>query len=503
MKKLRKLLIAAASLMSVSALAGCGNTSVPDDGHLIKVWGTFNDTYQGIIEKAVAKMKQLHPEYTVRYTKQTGMGYDGLAALAVKGFAAGDYPDAIVAYPDSVADFIYAGKALDMKNYINDPEIGWSQEDLDDIPQVYLDEGSDYFIEGTYSLPLCKSTEAMYYNRSILIDLDLSGVDDEINNGDPLDEYYLEHLTWDELFNKLCPALIAYNDKLPESSKILTPSADYADTWALVGYDSDDNLFITLAEQYGLPYTSLNEQTLQGSVDFASVDAQGNCTVSDGYMELMRTFANAYKNKYFTTKGVIGKNVNYVSTTGGMLFSIGSTGGVGYQYSASNPFDVGVAPIPQRVYNKESDLKLINQGPSLAFLKRGTGSVAETRARGAWLFYNIWSSGEINSEWSQTSGYTPIRTSVTKEQSYLDYASLEKKEPATLDILTARNAIYVANTLENLFSSPVFYGSSKARNAVAGIMADIFKGSKTIDVNSSAFESLVKEKFKNAYNNAI
>ena len=103
MKKFRKLLIAAASLMSVSALAGCGQQGVPDNGYLIKVWGTFNDTYGAIVDKAINKMKELHPEYTVKYTKQTGMGYDGLADLAVKGFAAGDYPDAIVAYPDSVA----------------------------------------------------------------------------------------------------------------------------------------------------------------------------------------------------------------------------------------------------------------------------------------------------------------------------------------------------------------------------------------------------------------
>ena len=504
MKKFRKLLIAAASVMGVSALVGCGQQGVPDNGYLIKVWGTFNDTYGAIVDKAINKMKELHPEYTVKYTKQTGMGYDGLADLAVKGFAAGDYPDAIVAYPDSVADFIYAGKALDMSKYMNDPEIGWTQEDIDDIPEAYLNEGSDYFIPGTFSLPLCKSTEAMYYNRTILIDLDLSGIDDEINDGEPLDDDYLQHLTWDELFNKLCPAIIAYDAKLPEDKKILTPGADYKETWALVGYDSDDNLFITLAEQYGLPYTSLNEQTLQGSIDFALTDEQGKFAgVSDDYMELMRTFSNAYKNKYFTTKGVIGKNVNYVSTTGGMLFSIGSTGGVFYQYSSNNPYDVGVAPVPQRSFAKETDIKLINQGPSLAFLERGTGDIAELRARGAWMFYDIWTSVAINSEWSQASGYTPVRSSVTREPSYLKYASEEGKQPKTLEILYARNATYVANTLDYLYSSPVFYGSSKARTAVAGIMADIFKGSKNLDVNSAEFESLVTETFRKGFNNAI
>jgi len=509
MKKFKRLLLLGAGLLSLSALTGCNNQTVPDNGYLIKVWGTFNDTYGAIIDKAIAKMKELHPEYTIKYTKQTGMGYDGLADLVVKGIAGGDYPDAVVAYPDSVSNFLMAGRALDITPYMDDPEIGWTEADKEDIPAAYLEEGSSYFIPGTYSVPLCKSTEAMYYNRTKLIGVDLSSINDEINNGDPIDDEYLQSLTWDELFNKLCPALIEYNDKLDKDHKIITPSAEYAENWALVGYDSDDNLFITLAEQYGLPYTSINESTLAGSVDFVEKDASGKFAgVRDEYIELMRTFAKAYRNKYFTTKGVINKNVNYVSTTGGMLFSIGSTGGVSYQFSDTTHYDVGVAPIPQRSLD---DIKLINQGPSLAFLRRGELNSNEQvlRARGAWMFYDVWSSVAVNSEWAQTSGYTPIRNSVTSEQSYLNYKSVEGKDPETLAILTARNANYVAGTLDYLFSSPVYYGSSKARSAVTGIMADIFKNTTkskpadNVDLDSTDFDDIVRTYFEKAYNAAI
>ena len=45
--------------------------------------------------------------------------------------------------------------------------------------------------------------------------------------------------------------------------------------------------------------------------------------------------------------------------------------------------------------------------------------------------------------------------------------------------------------------------TSKARTAVAGIMADIFKGSKNLDVNSAEFENLVTETFRKGFNNAI
>lgn len=517
MKTNSKLAILFAGIaMASTALVGCGSAAEVDTGHTITVWTTFNDTYGAIIQKAINSFQSKYPEYKVKYTKFNG-GYNDLASAVVKGVSAGDYPDMCAVYPDSVANFILTGKALNIDPYMRDPEIGWTDNDFQDIPETYIEEGQKYMIEGTYSLPICKSTEAMFYNRDKLIGLDLSNIDDEINDGQALDDEYIQSLTWDELFDHLCPAIMAYDVSV--GGTFLTPSEDYKDTWALVGYDSDDNLFITLAEQYGLGYTSVNKQTGAGHLDFVETDASGKFTgVSEGYMNLMKKFAVAFQNKYFTTKGVIGKNVNYVSTTGGMLFSIGSTGGVKYQFSDANPFDVGVARIPQ-VTDVEADTKLINQGPSIAFMKRGADkNIIETRAKGEWLFYKEWTSAAINCEWAINTGYAPIRESVKAMPDYLNYVSIQDKPTKTLDRLTALNAKYSGDTIDYLFSSPVFSGSAKARTSVSGIFADIFK--KTIsttdatpcpinpldpdyDTKMAKFESTVKTYFSQAYNNAL
>ena len=296
-----------------------------------------------------------------------------------------------------------------------------------------------------------------------------------------------QSLTWEELFDHLCPAIIAYNDAQDAEHKIIVPSGDYVDKWAVVGYDSDDNLFITLAEQYGYGYTSLNSQTGKGSIDFNNPEMKA----------LMKKFNEAHTKHYFTTKGVVGKNVNYLSTSGNMLFSIGSTGGVSYQFNASTPKDVGVAPIPQAA---GKDAKVINQGPSIAFLKRGkTEDIADTRAKGVWNFYKAWTSTEIGVEWATTTGYSPIRQTVMSSDSYLEYASTSGKSEKTLDILTARNAQYAASVVDDLFSSPVFSGSSKARDAVAGLAADCI-GNKGGGLITDAQLGIY---FTNAYNNAI
>lgn len=184
-----------------------------------------------------------------------------------------------------------------------------------------------------------------------------------------------------------------------------------------------------------------------------------------------------------------------------MLFSIGSTGGVKYQFSTTRPYDVGVAPIP---HAENKDAKVISQGPSLGFMKRGASKeIMETRAVGTWLFYKEWSNTKFATEWA-TTGYSPLRDSVASSQAYIDYASTSGKQPSTLPIIYARTSQYVPTVGEALFTSPVFVGSSKARTGCEGILADIFKSVKAETIiDSPEFENIVNQKFESGYNNAI
>ena len=489
MKKSR---IACLCILAGSAVLGL--TACPKKEKKITVWTTFNTTYQAIIDKAMSSFEKKYPEYKgkIEYTKQNG-SYDDLKDMVVKGVSAGNYPDIAVAYPDSVADFLMTGKALDITPYMENSEYGWTKDDFDDIAPAYIDEGQHYMIPGTYSLPICKSTEAMYYNRDALIGLDLSAYDDEINDGEALDDEYFQTMTWEELFGHFCPAVMAYNEAQDAEHKLITPSGDYMDSWAICGYDSDDNLFITLAEQYGYGYTHVDQTTGAGSIDF----------VNDGMKDLMVKFNDAYTKHYFSTKGIIGKNVNYLSTTNNMLLSIGSTGGVSYQFSATNPIDVGVAKIPQA---EGKDEKIINQGPSIAFLKHGnTKEEEDWYAKGAWLFYKEWTSTEFAIEWATTTGYTPIRTSVINSDEYQDYCNESKYSLKTLDRLTARNARYAASVNDLLYTSDVFYGSAKARKAVGGLAADCIGGKGCGDKveDKKITKTLLDQYFENAKNNSI
>lgn len=447
------------SLTALIGLTGCfgggGKTSSQDTGDgvikedtTITIWTTYNDTYQAIINNAIEEFKEIEPKVTINNVKQQG-SYDDLKKMCVDGFAVDNYPDMVAAYPDSVADFINNGKALNIQPYMEDKDIGWTEADIADIPEAYIKLGQNYSIPGTYSLPASKSTEAMYYNQDVLIGLNLAGIDATINKGQPLNDDYFQNLTWEEMFEKLIPALDTYDQTV---KKIIdrTTKTD----WAWVGYDSDDNLFITLAEQYGYGYTAINKTTGKGEILFDN----------DGMKNLMKKFKGYNDLHYFTTKGVIKENVNYRSTIDCMLFSIGSTGGVKYQFSDTTKHNVGVAPIPHAAGKAK---KVISQGPDFAFLDHGN----DNKAKATWLFFKLFTNTKFNTAWAMQTGYSPIRYSVMETADYQAYCDFESQDEHTLDRLTALNATYAASVGDYAFTSPVFKGSSEARNQVATIYA--------------------------------
>jgi len=454
----------------------------------IVVNATFNDTYGTLIQNAIAELSIEEPNLTVTYKKISG-AYDDLATTILNGFSTNDYPDVAVQYPDAVANFISANRALNVDKYMNNADYGWTEEEKEDVYASYLAEGQSYTIDGTYSLPAAKSTEAMYYDGDKLLGINLSDIDPTINDGRPISDTYLDNLSWEELFDHLCPALVEYNDGLREDEKIIKTQG-YESQWAVLGYDADDNLFITLAEQYGYGYTSIDEYG-QGLIEFNN----------QGMKDLMRVFNDAYNNHYFTSKGLLGGStyVNSLSNADAVLFSIGSTGGVSYQFSSTNPKDVRVAHIP---HAEGKDRKTISQGPSFAFLKHfsdaGQTVVDENRAIGSWLFYKKFASTKFATPWSMTTGYSPIRKSVAQSDDWIDYCDIDNTSPKTIGRLLARNAVYSGSCGDELFISPVFKGSSEARAQVGGLLTTLCGKSP-----EELTDDLINQTFQAAYDATI
>ena len=439
-----------------------------------------NSSYGDNIDSYIEAFKKVEPNVTVTNTKESA-SYQGVIDKVVEGIPANNYPDLVVGYPDAVEQIMELGKIVKLDNYIDNKYYGWSEADKEDIIETYMDEGRSYPRKGVWSLPFAKSTEAMFYNKDVLIGLDLVAQDATINNGKPLDEAYIESLTWEELFGHLAPAIIAKNETLDADHKILKDNETYSK--AVFGYDSDDNLFITLAEQYGFGYTSINEYG-EGQLDFVNAGMKG----------LLKTFNTAKNNGYVITKGTSkgGNYTNYSFTNECALFTVGSTGGLKYQTSPN--FETGGAPIPQAA---GADRKVINQGPSLAILDHSDSN----RALASWLFAKFITNEQNSLDWAVNTGYLPIRYSVVESSTYQEIIKEGlSKDVHDLDHLKAVCSQYVGNSTyvgDALFASPVFKGSSQARVQVGGLVTEL------LALTPAEFDAQVDAKFQTAYDNTI
>ena len=433
-----------------------------------------NSSYGDLIDSFITSFQELEPNVTVTNTKESA-SYDGVKDKVVENIAIKNYPDLVVLYPDAIGTLMDYGVVAQLDDYINNETYGWTEDDLDDYIPAYLTEGREYTVEGTYSLPFAKSTEAMFYNKGVLIGLDLSGVDATINGGKALTEEYINNLTWDELFDKLCPAIMTYNDNLDADHKILKDNGTY--TKAIFGYDSDDNFFITLAEQYGYGYTSVDPVTGEGkllfNIDDIDSDADGK-NDTNGMKQLIKKFKGAYDKGYLFTKGSSngGNYTNYSFTADSALFTIGSTGGLKYQVASDGHLDTAVARIPQAPAGTNHKNAIINQGPSICILDHGD----DNRTLASWLFYKHMTNSVNSLRWSAETGYSPIRYSSMESRDYLDIMDETGKTAGSLDMVKARVASYVAkkDVSDYLYTSPVFKGSDEAREQVGSIVTTVF-----------------------------
>ena len=428
----------------------------------IKFSQAYSQSYQARLQTFVDSFKLVEPN--VKISLEDGWisgNYDTIHSQTVSDIQTGEYGDLVIAYPDHVVDYIDFNKAVRLDEFMDNPDYGWTASEKADVVQAYLREGQEFPIEGTYCLPFSKSTEAMFYNETRLFDSGL--VQFLATRNISMNKNYIETLTWEKLFGELCPALEAYDEAHPESPLIQKKDNNLN---SYVGYDSDANLFITLAEQYGYGYTSVDEYG-EAHLDYNNANMKG----------LMKTFANAAQKGYLRSPAVIGASYssNYFKTNN-VLFSIGSTAGVKNQ--VADTFDVGVARIPQA---EGKDPKIISQGPSVCILNHNND---KDRQLAAWLFYKHMVNAKNTASWAIEVGYLPVRATAYTSEAYSDYCSTEGKDARSTELLTALNAIYSSSTVESVFTTPPFKGSSAARTQVNSLMANLLKDAtenKTID----------------------
>ena len=455
MKKIISSVLLIALMLSIclGAMTGCkpkayADFVMPEGGFdtskpvTITFYHQMGAALQAILDETIVEFNKIYPNITVEH--KTYGDYDGVRDQIKTEITVGDQPNLAYCYPDHVALYNMAGAVQTLDVFI-ESEYGFSAEDIADFIPAYYNEGKAFGDGKMYTLPISKSTEVLYYNKTFF----------EANG-------LTVPTTWEEM-EATCEKILALDPKsIP------------------LGYDSEDNWFITMCEQNGFDYTSASGEHYLFNNDN-----------NKGFVKTLREW---YEKGYVTTEALYGSYTSGLfteldKTVSHSYMCIGSSGGASYQIPADRAFEVGIAPIPQA---NTANKKVISQGPSLCILKSGKSTDQHILA--SWLFVKYLTTNmAFQTEFSSTSGYMPVLQSAAQNETYA--AWLDKADGYSF--LTAYVVKVGLEQADSYFTSPAFNGSTEARKQVGALLAKCMS-EKTDDV-----DGLINDAFENAYDECV
>ncbi|MBO7195723.1 MAG: extracellular solute-binding protein [Clostridia bacterium] len=423
--------------------SGSGNTGNIDNvisynGEPVTVtfYHYMNSSQREILDAAIERFNEIYPNITIdhsSYGSSDDLHYRILTELMV-----GQKPNLAISYPDHIASYKMAGALLPLDGYINsydmstngngDPiQMGYSDEERSSFISSFFAEGQCYDVQGTtYSLPFFKSTEVMYYNKTFFEQNGLA-----------------VPATWDEM-EVLCEYI---KSVYPESMPLV--------------FDSESNLFITMAYQLRSPISNVN-----GNILFDN-------SVNMHFVKMLR---NWYDSGYFTTLELIGSYASDIFNYGGCYMAIGSSASAAYYGPTKGSFEVGVAPVPR--FDTENP-KYISQGSSICMM-----DVDDQSNAAAWLFMKFLTTDvEFQTEIAILNGYMPVTTSVLDNTRYQQFLAT-----------STDNRALVLNLFHNMDSSsfistPAFQGSYYLRQQLSYLMR------ACLITKYTDLDSMISEKF--------
>ena len=435
------------------------NFDVPAAGYdgsevTITFYNTMGTNLRTVLDYYIVEFNKLYPNIHIEVT-QVG-NYDDVRDQISTEITVGNQPNIAYCYPDHVALYNLAqavtqlDKLIDSEIVVNRADgttevLGLTAEQKADFIEGYYNEGSEYGDGLMYTMPLSKSTEVLYYNKTFF---DANGL--------------TVPTTWDEVA-EVCAKIKAID---PNSIPL--------------GYDSESNWFITMCEQYDSPYTS----------------ATGDHFVfnNETNRNFIKMFREWYEKGYLTTQTLYGAYTSGLFTSTDAVksyMSIGSSAGATYQRPTANadgsyPFEVGIATIPQV---SASNKKVISQGPSLCIFQKSNPQEVVA----SWLFVKYLTTNvEFQAEFAMASGYVPVLKSVAENPVYADYIS--KADGGKY--VAALSAKVCLEQADAYYTSPAFNGSSTARDQVGSLLCKCLTSDANGDVDKmilKAFEAAVEE----------
>ena len=471
MKKFSKIAIFLLLIICGFAMTSCGGGTGDDDtiggggytedGKLvIEYWHANGAALTTVLEAIAADFEAKNPSYKLKLVSYGD--YTTLRDTLGSAISGGIQPTAAQTYPDHVSLYL-EGKALQsLDKYINDPQHGMSAAEQAQFIDGFWAEGTIYDQAGTrYAMPFNKSTELMYYNADLFA------------------KYNWEvPTTWAEV--------VAICDAWKLTPEYAEAVKTYPGLVYPLGYDSEANMFITMTQQFGATYTSLNAEN-KGVYNAFGANADDTAKSKS----FMNFYLQQFQKGNMATSTAFG--TDYCSDAfknGQCIMTIGSSAGAGYndgQDSAVKKFNTGVSAVPQQ---DKANGQVIQQGTNVSLFICDTPE----EELGGWLWLKHMVSYESALKWALDTSYFPIRRDVLNSTEYQNHINgkkvLENGQVIEGVVTLAAKAKQAGLSQQNwFFTNVAFPGSSQARDYGETIVQNVLYGGISID-----------KAYENAYN---
>ncbi len=386
--------------------------------------------YMGFLDKYIEEFNRLYPniEIMVENSQEPEEIYERII------FTKGKWrPNIAFCLPDQVAEYRLAQWVVALDNLINHPEVGFSQEEVDDFVESFYNQGKEYGDGNIYSLPVGKQAEVLFYNKSFF------------------DEHQLKvPTTWDEM------------EMICEQIKAIDPEA------VPLGYELASNCFVTMSKQLGSAYTSATGENIL----FDNIENHN----------FTRKIQEWYKKGYLLIKSR-DPRMDY----GGVISPINQSLDITYQFASAvdnkcymvivpssyasvlSPappiegmplFEVGVTMVPQ--YDVDNP-KVISEGPDVCIMR--DENPQEVMA--SWLFVKFLETNkEFQIEYALSQRYMPVLKSVATEADYV--SRLENENGENREMVLAMKVCIEQQ--DAYFTLPAFPGSDDVYIEVGKIL---------------------------------
>ncbi|MGL5479818.1 MAG: ABC transporter substrate-binding protein [Clostridium sp.] len=429
--KRKFLAMALATVMTASIFVGCGSdkkegASDKDTAKLvteikepvtIEMWHYMNGKQQEVLNGLIDEFNKTNGKnITVKGVSQGSI--PDLNKKVVTASQSNSLPAIINVYPDVVTGLIEGGKIFDLSGYVNSPEVGMAEDIKNDFIPSFVEEVSQW--EGKqYGMPLTKSTEVVYVNKTLLEKLGYKVED-------------IQNMTM---------------DKLIEVSKKAKEKLDIPG----FGFDSSSNAFISSLKMDGK--------------DFVEIDGKVNVD-NEWVKEYMKFYQENNQKGYLRIPGE-DKYLSGPFSNQKVLMYQGSTAGASH-IKTDGKFEIAVVEAP--VF-KDKKNAVIQQGASLFV----TNDVKAEQQYAAYEFIKFMTNKENSAKFAVETGYLPVRKSSADTDTVKK--AIEKK-----DSLYGAIYPVAQKSLEYSYYTPAVNNAQSARNVAMEKYDAFMKGDiKDID----------------------